>query len=596
MPTNFTELDFLTIKQSLIDFLKTKDEFKDFDFAGSGINQLVELLAYNTQYNAFYSNMIANEMFLDSAVLRESVVSRAKAIGYRPHSRQAPKAKIRIDINANAGPGPSNPASILVPQWTKWTASVLNKIYTFINPIAVNLTNNGSNHYIGEIELVEGVVLTHQFIADSSLELKQRFVLPNEGIDTSTINVKVQESAAVVATDSFFLASDVNVLDGTSPAFFLQEVEDGKIEVYFGDGVIGRRILDGNIITIEYVVTKGPDANTAKKFAPTVSVGGYNGTVYTTLSPAAGGLLEEENDRIKFVAPQFYEAQNRAVNKHDYETLILKDYPQVEFVRVWGGEENDPPVYGKVYMSLKPKGALAFSEQEKLSIINSIIRPRSPVSIETVIIEPDYLKLIVDSVVKVKLRKTTATLGEVETDVIQSIKDYRDANLIGFDSAFRYTKLTKAIDDSEVSVQNNLTSIKLKYTITPPLNLPARYEISLNAKIDKGDAANNISALNSTGFIKEGLVSYIGDDGMGSLYIYRLVLSQKVIVEKNVGTIDYDTGKIIIPSLTIQGIADGSEFIDLILTPGENDINPIRNQIILILDDDINVRLINEDA
>ncbi len=596
MATNFTELDFFTLKQSLIDFLKTKDEFKDFDFDGSGINTLIELLTHNTEYIGFYSNMIANEMFLDTALLRESVVSRAKAIGYRPHSIQASRAKVQLDFNPSLGGGPPSPASILVPQWTKFTTSVENKIYTFLNPIALTVTNNGAGHYIGSLDIVEGSLLTHEFTVDSSLEIKQRYVLPNTGIDAATIVVQVQKSVSQTAVETFFLATDINVIESNSPAYFLQEVEDGKYEIFFGDGVVGKRLEDGNLLRVNYVVTHGEVANGAKKFTPTVTIAGYNGTVITTLQSSKDGLPIESNERIKFVAPQFYEAQNRAVNKHDYETLILKDYPQVEFVRVWGGEENDPPVYGKVYMSLKPIGALSFSAQEKLSIINSIIRPRSPVSIETVIVEPDYLKVIVSTVAKIKLRNSTLTLGDIQGKIIQAIKNYRDSNLLGFDSNFRYTKLTRQIDAADQSIQNNLTQIKLKYTITPPINIAQRFEIHLNAKIDKGDSANNISALNSTGFIKDGLVSYIGDDGMGNLYIYRLVLSQKVIVETNVGTIDYDTGKIILPSLIIQGIPDGKEVIDFILIPGENDLTPVRNQIVVILDEDISVQIINEDA
>lgn len=593
---NFTELDFLTLKQSLIDYLKDQDEFADFDFDGSGINKIVELLAYNTQYNAFYSNMIANESFLDSAILRESVVSRAKAIGYRPHSKRASKAIIQVNFTPALGGGPPNPTSILVPQWSKFTSTVEDTVYTFMNPKALTVTNNGAGNYIGQLEICEGTLLTHRYIVDSTLDLKQRFILPNAGIDTTTLNVRIQQSASVPTIENYFLATDINVIEGDTKAYFLQETENKLFEVYFGDDIVGKKPVNGNIIIVEYLVTDGPLANGAKKFAPTTTIAGYNGTVYTTVQSSAGGTDEETNESIKFLAPLFYETQNRAVNKHDYETLIRKDYPQVEFARVWGGEENDPPVYGKVYMALKPYDALAFNEQEKLSILNGIIRPRSPVSIEAVIVEPDYLNIIVDTTVKIRSKITTSTLGEIEDNVIDAIKAYRNDNLLGFDSKFRFSKLSKQIDAADASIQNNLTTVKLKYSITPPLNVPTRFDISLNAKIDKGDATNRISSLNSTAFMRDGLVSYIGDDGLGSLYIYRLVLSQKVIVELDIGTIDYDTGRIIIPSLVVQSIVDGSENIFLILKPGTNDLNPVRNQILLMLDEDISVEIEDEDA
>lgn len=594
---NFTEIDFLKLRNSLKEFLKNQDKFTDYDFEGAGLSVLLDLLTYTTQYGAFYSNMVANEMFLDSAILRESVISRAKAIGYRPHSRISAKAKIDIDIDTLAGGGPANPGSILVPKYTRFTTNVNGKIYDFLTVQSHTLTSRGGGKYGGVVEVVEGKQLTHRFTVDNTLEPRQRFLLPNANIDTTTLTVKIQESVNVPNIAAFNLSNDLNVLDSESQVFFLQEAEDQKYEIYFGDGVVGKKLDNGNIVIVEYLVSAGEVVNSASKFILTNSayVGGYSVIVLTTVEAANSAVEIQDINSIKALAPLFYETQNRAVNKHDYETLIMKDYPQVEFVRVWGGEENDPPVYGKVYMALKPKGALAFNEQEKLSILNSIIRPRSPVSIESVIVEPDYLKVIVDVDVKYKGKSTTLTSGEIQTAVINAVKTYRDENLLGFDSRFRYSKLTKAIDESEDSIQNNLTNIKIKYTITPPLNLPQKYEIFLNAKISKGDASNNVSSLNSTGFYKDGLVSYLGDDGAGNIYIYRIIVSQKVVVENNVGTINYDTGKISIPSLTIQSVEDGSEFIHLTLVPAENDLNPVRNQILLIEDEDISVSVIDED-
>ena len=595
MTTNFTEIDFQKIRESIIEFLKTKDEFKDYNFAGSGVATLIDILAYNTQYNAFYLNMVANEMFLDTATLRDSVVSRAKAIGYRPNSAKSAVARVTVQVDSIAGPGPANPANILLPKWSKFTTSVENKTYTFLNKAAVILQPVGGGLYEADLDIYQGNVFTHQFIVDDTIDTKQRYIIPNTNVDVDSINVKVQESSASPSIQSFSLSKDINIVGPDDAVFWLQETEDGLWEIYFGDGVVGKKVENGNIIIIEYMNTSGSLANTARRFTLVTSVGSYNRSTVTTIEAAKNGLEAQSIESIKFVAPQFYQTQNRAVNKHDYVTLIKKDYPQVEFATCWGGEENDPPIYGKVFLALKPTGAFAFSEQEKLSIINTIIRPRNPVSIQVEIVEPDYLQILVDSVVKYSAKSTTLTLGDVQQKAINAIKGYASSNLNGFDSTFRYSKLTKAIDNSDVSITNNLTTIKLKYTITPPINIPAKYDINTNAKISKGDANNNISGVNSTAFTRNGVTSYIGDDGQGNLYIYRVVVSQKVIMERNVGTVNYDTGKISIPSLVIEGIPTGAETIDFILTPAQNDLTPIRNQILLINDSDITVTMVNQD-
>jgi hypothetical protein len=387
----------------------------------------------------------------------------------------------------------------------------------------------------------------------------------------------------------------LNVVTGESAVFWIQEVEDEKHEIYFGDGVVGKKLQNGNVISVEYMTTNGEDANGVKTFTATGPIDSLTNFTIETVSVAQNGIALESNDSVKFLAPLYYETQNRAVNKHDYEVLIKKDYPQIEFIRVWGGEENDPPVYGKVFIAAKPFGALAFSNQEKETILNTIVRPRNPVSIEAVIVEPDYLQILIISEVLYSSKETSLTAGEIQVKIENDNKAYRDENLVGFDKKLRYSKIVEVINNADESIVSNLTSLKLKYTITPALNVTSSYQINLNTPVDKGDANNNVSALNTTAFLKDGLVSYIGDDGKGNLYIYRLVSGVKVITENNIGTLDYTNGQIIIPSLLVQQVIDEDD-IHFFVDPAKLDIIPVRNQVLVINDFDISISVSAEDA
>jgi hypothetical protein len=586
----YSEIDFNTLKTSLKDFLRSQSTFEDYDFEGSGLNVLIDELCYNSALNAFYANMVANEMFIDSAIKRASVVSRAKQIGYTPRSVQSAHAYLKLQFFPL-----DFPVSISIPKGHKFTTTIDNVNYVF--QVARNYTcfPNSLNQYIIEnVEIYEGTPLTFRYTVDTNAAVRQRYIIPNASIDTSKISVRVQKSVTNTAFDIYELHQDLNELDGEDKVYFLQEVDGEKFELIFGDGIVGKALENGNIIIIDYVVSAGPAANKGKLFSQPVKLGGYEGTIITTQVVAFGGLEIESIESIRKLAPLSYEAQNRAVTKSDYETLIRKDYPKIEYVRVWGGEENDPPQYGRIFASVKPTQGTSLSLSEKQFIVNEIIRKRSIISMETLLVEPDYIRIVPNVTAYYRGKLTTKSAGQIRDDVVDSITNFRDNELNGFDAKFRLSRLNAAIDASDVSVSSNQVGIKLKYRIVPPLNIPTLFNINFNTQLDRGDATNNVSTLSSTAFTYRGLPSYLGDDGKGGIYIYRIFDNRKVIFERGVGTIDYVTGQIQIPQLKVEAIPSG-DVVDIFVVPAVSDVTPIRNQILLMEDEDISVTVVNED-
>lgn len=585
--TKYTELDFTKIKDNLKTFLKSQEQFKDYDFDGAGISVLLDLLAYNTAYNGFYLNMLASEMFLDSAILRDSVVSRAKHLGYTPRSVRSTIATINIEVFPASGPGPTNPASILIDTNQKFYSVVDNKKYIF-TPIKSILIEPNAGKYIAEgVEIIEGARLTHRWTFDASATIKQRFIIPNANIDTTQLKVTVQESANNTAISLYSLHTDLNELGPEDQVYFLQESTDNKYEIVFGDGVVGKALVDGNIVTVEYIVSSGDAPIGSKKFTPVTKIGGYDVSSITTVSPANGYVEQESIDSVKRLAPLAFDAQNRAVTKLDYETLIRKDIPSIQYLRVWGGEDNVPPQYGRVFVSLKPYTGLSFSTDQKAELINTYIRPRNPISIEVIIVEPDYLRLQVESLIQYRSSNTTLTEADIKSKVQAAIAEFRTTELNGFDADFRYSKFVQAIDDADPAIEGNLTNIKMKYRIYPPFNVPTKFEIKLNNAIDRGDIANGLSSIESSGFIYKGILTYAGDNGKGSLFLYRIVNDQKVVIQNDIGTVDYDLGEIILDGFLVQSIPDSKDYVDFVVTPKVQDVESLRNQILLMEDEDI---------
>lgn len=601
----YTELDFEQIKQNLKDFLKGQPEFQDYNFEGSGINLLLDVLSYNTGYNAFYANMIANEMFLDTAILRNNVISRAKALGYNPTTIRMPYAKIKVDVDIPLLLVPTPPEYIVVPLFHEFTSQISSsgqiKLYALQRYILPNISADATSwKYSGEIEVFQGQKLTHIFNVDEENNPGQRYILPNSNIDGVNIFVEIKSVPNAVAYETWSRGDDITKIGPNDKIFFAQEVENEHLELYFGDGFIGKKLENGNEIKVTYFVTDGTKYHGVKKFSISSLRDPSDNTIppqYITLSTVSNlsnGTEAETLEQIKYRAPLYYDTQARAVTKNDYETLLIKDYPQIEHVRVWGGEENAPPKYGVVFISAKPKGSLAFNTLEKQNILQSIIRPRSMVSIEAEIVDPEYLNITLDVTVRYEGRKNNLSSGEIESLVRESIDQYAIDKLSGFDTNFRYSSLLRYVDSSDSSITGNNVEVGLKYSLTPPFNVVQSYNFSFQSALDLGDVLHEVRSIKSSSFIFNGFETFIADDGNGNLFSFRNFGTSRIIVQQSVGSVNYATGEIAIPSLTIQGIPNGGTKLYFYAISADKDFFATRNRMLLIDQNDVKITVINE--
>ena len=586
-----SELDFDTIKTNLKNFLSDQNEFADYDFDASGLSVLLDLLAYNTHYNAFYLNMIANEMFLDTASIRSSVVSRAKHLGYTPVSQKGAKAYVDITIT------PANtPATIVIEKDTQFTATVNGISYTFCtaNSATVNVNANGI-YTSANVELTQGVPLTHKYTANTN-DPDQRYLLPNANTDTSTLTVKIQTSATNSNIYTYAAANDTTTVNSTANVYYLEEDEEGRFEVLFGDDVIGRKLAMGNIVILSSLVADGGEPNGAKTFVPVSGVGGYSNVVVSTVTNAVGGAERDSISTIKFNAPRNYQAQNRAVTINDYKRLLERDYPAAESIVAWGGEDNDPPVYGKVYLAVKPQTGLTLSTSTKAFIADTVLGNRNIVSITPEVVDPDYMYVTVTSSVKYDSTKTTVSAQQIKNSISNTIYQYGVTNLGLFADQFRYSPLIKQIDETETSIESSLTSINLRRTFAPTLGTPTSYTLKFSNKI-KHESNTDVS-ISSTRF------SHIDDNGTlrtecelqddnGILQVFRTSGATRVVVANNVGTVNYTSGQVALTTFAPTAIADGTANVSVTVVPSSNDVTPFREQILLIANNDISISMID---
>lgn len=496
-----TELDFDTIKNNLKAFLKQQSEFQDYDFDGSGLSVLLDILAYNTHYNAYYLNMIANESFLDTALLRDSVVSHAKTLGYTPYSKRAPVAVINFTVDS----GTTTFGTCSLPEGFAFLSNQIDGVaYNFVVLDDAQVTKSNTKYIFENLEIYEGQLVTYNFTHNQSSNPKQVFLLPDSNIDTTTLKVSVAPSSSNTATTVYSKVTDVLNIGSTSEVYFLQEERNGKYQIYFGNDVIGKKLPDGAIVYVTYLVTNGDIANKANNFVATTSVVDSLGNSISnfTISPisaAGGGSDRESVDQIKFSAASRFSTQNRLVTFKDYETYILNNYPNIDSISVWGGEENDPPVYGKVFIALKPKQNFFLSESEKQRIIDEIISPKSIISISSEIIDPDYLYLNLESDVEYDPNKTTRTENQLRDAIRTAILSYKTANLDKFSSRLVDSKIENAIDNADLNaiIGNDLT-VRVQKRFEPILNSSGTYTLRYNVPLKRGTATDKLT---STEFI-----------------------------------------------------------------------------------------------
>jgi len=580
-----SELDFDGIKTNLKNFLSQQDEFRDYDFEGSGMSVLVDMLAYNTHYLGYNANMLANEMFLDSADLRSSVVSKAKQVGYTPTSSTAATAVVDVVVNNASG------SAITMSRGTKFTTTVDSIAYNFVNNSELSITPTDGVYKFSNVTLSEGTFLNFKYTANAS-DTDQRFIIPNNNVDTTTLTIKVQESSSDATTNTYTLATGITGLDSTSKVYFLQEVENGRYEVTFGDGVLGKAIADGNIIIMDYIVCNRDGPNGATTFTLSGNISGFSSATVTTITNANNGFGPESIESIKYNAPRDYTAQDRAVTADDYKVLVKSLYANAQAVQVYGGEDAETPDYGKVYISIKAKSGANLTESTKASIVTSL-KQYAVASVRPVIIDPEITYLTLNTNFKYDNGATTKDVSTLETNVLSTIANYGTTTLENFTGLFRHSKLTENVNNADTSILSNITTIKMYKYITPTLSSALKYTLSFNNAFYNPHSGHNSSGggvISSTGFKINNDDStnehFLDDDGAGNVRVYYLSGTTRIYTSTTFGTVNYTTGEIILTSANITSISnvDGaaSTQIRVFAIPNSNDVVPVRNQVLQI--------------
>ena len=583
-----TDLEFDGIKANLKNYLSSQTQFQDYDFEGSGMDVLMDVLAYNTHYMGYYANMVSNEMFLDTASLRESVVSHVKHLNVIPKSVVAPTAYLNMTFTPSG-----SPLSLTIAKDTKFTTSLNAVTYNFTTTAATSIVPVSGVYSVTNLPIKEGKILNKSYTVDLA-DTTQRFVIPNTNIDTTTIAVTVQNSASdsTVETWTDGNSLDVTTITSTQKVYFLQEVEEGKYEILFGDGAVGKQLADGNIIFIEYLVTKGIAANKASSFTAVGTVAGLSSSNYTltVASVAGGGAPVESINSLKNNAPKLYQAQKRATTKDDYKAILLAERNDIESLTIYGGEEAIPPVYGKVYIAVKPTGNTSYSNTTKDEIKSSILKKSNVVTVIPEIIDPIYYYLLITATVNYDPVTLLTNEDTLKAAVDTSISNYFTSDLKKFDQKFRYSKLTKLIDNTNSSIRNSKTSIKYQMQITPAtLATVATYTLEFNNPVTK-------STVVSTAFTaSDGNTYTLVDDGLGIIKLARSTYTTSGVTvdnptvymtltdgSENQGTINYTTGKVELNNFNPYTISDSSSSIRFTITPETNnqDITPLREQIL----------------
>src|SRR5210317_205610 len=576
-----SELDFDNIKSNLKTFLQNQSEFQDYNFEGSGFSILLDLLAYNTHYLGFNANMLANEMYLDSADIRKNIVSLAKMLGYTPTSPKAPTALIDILVNNASG------TSITMAKGTTFTTTVDGTTYQFVTNASHTITPSSGVYRFSSIPVYEGTLVTFKYTVDSS-DPDQRFIIPSVNADTSTLRVQVQNSVSDTTVATWTKASGFTSLDNTSKVYFLQEGEDGKFEAYFGDGIIGQSLSDGNIVILEYIVSNKAEANGASTFTLSGSVGSFTDVTITTVSSAQGGAEAQSKESIRYNAPLQYARQDRAVTTSDYETLVQELYPNAQSVSAWGGEDDETPVYGVVKIAIKAASGSTLTDTTKESIVTQL-QKYNVASVRPEIVDPETTSIILTTTVKYDERATTKTADTLKSNVITTLTNYNTDTLQQFDGVFRHSKVTGLIDDTDTSILSNVTSIEIRKSFTPTLSASTRYDIYFRNGIfnpHSGHKSGTGGVISTSGFKvpNDNNVYYLDDDGSGNIRRYYFVGSVRTYANNTQGTVNYATGQITINSLTVASVENirgaSSSVIEITVEPASNDIVPVRDQIL----------------
>lgn len=598
------ELDFDDIKTNLKNFLSNyRDKegnllFTDYDFEASSLSILLDILAYNTHYNAYYANMIANEMFLDSAVKRESAVSIAKHLGYVPRSYKSARAVISFDVSDPL----DDPATLTLPKFTTFSTTIDGAIYTFVNLDSVVITPREGIYRFENVEIVEGEPLTYAYRVDVSGP-GEKYSIPNRNIDTSTIRVTVQRSFTDNFSETYVLANNITEITSTSKIFYIEENASGFYEIFFGDGVLGAKLEPGNIVNIEYLVSNGSLCNVSSNLVQTFSIGTAigGGSVNTTIvasQNSTGGDEPDTLDEIKFKAPKYAATNGRAVTGSDYKSLIESNFPLVESVSVWGGEDNDPPKYGKVMISLKPYDGFVVNDQVKNRIRNTVLNDRKILSIIPEFVDPTYLFLTINSKIRFDPRNSRYTAEEIKLLVENRITQYFDLELQKFNKEFTYSKLSRIIDEIDPSIIGNTFSFKVQKRIVPVINARNGYSgpsiIKFSNKLVSGtltstsfyyEIDNNIKLV----YMRDNLT----DQTSGTLDLIDFYSNDVQL--SGIGTVNYDLGTVDLPVFIPTGFVENSSDVRISAKTVELDVQSSRDMV-LDIDDSIQNTILRQDS
>ena len=584
---NVTELDFDQIKQNLKNFLKQQDEYTDYDFDGSGLSTLLDVLAYNTHYNALNAHYSLNEAFLDSAQIRGNVVTRAKLLGYTPRSILSARARVTIavDISDQDADTIANTSTLTLPRGTKLKSEVGNDKFEFTVLNEQQASKGGPTNTLfvfDDVEIAEGTYKSLLYRVDNDIE-NQKFQLGDKDADTSTLRVRVQQNEDSLSYDIYTKFESLLNIDSASQIYYLQENPSELFEVYFGDGIIGRKPINNNIVTLDYVYTKGEEANGASTFSMVDDIGGFSGITVTKISDAAGGTARETLESIRFNAPLTFTAQNRAVTSDDYRGILLKNFANISSISTWGGEDNDPVDFGKVYVSIKPLTADKLTDNEKASIKDTILKGKNVVSITPEIVDPAFTNLELDVFFKYNPNLTDRSSVDLQTVVKDVIADYNFNNLNKFDGVFRHSQLLKAIDAADPSILNSTVRPYMFQEITPSIvSGQNNHTLTFAAPFYQSGSSTDF-ILTSTAFKINNEDHYLGDIPIAGstnrkVIVYKIIDNENITVVKDAGDINVSKGTVTLHSF----VPDTTAVIRVTVTPNSLDIAPKRNQLLNI--------------
>jgi hypothetical protein len=577
---NVTELDFADIKQNLKNFLKQQSEFSDYDFDGSGLNVLLDVLAYNTHYNALNAHYSLNESFLDSAQIRGNVVTRAKLLGYTPRSVLSPRGKVNIVVDISGEIG-TIPTVLELTRGTKLNTVVSGEEFQYVVLETQQATLASTTYTFNDVVIAEGSVRELKYRVDNDIE-NQKFQLTDYNADSSTLRVRVQSNEESSSFDIYTPFESLRGVDSTSKVYYLQENPSGFFEVYFGDGITGFKPANNNIITLDYVITEGIESNGANNFDMLDDINGYSSITVTLASAASGGAEEETMESIRFNAPLTFISQNRAVTADDYAAIIKKEFSNIDSISTWGGEDNDPPDYGKVYIAIKPLLAETLTTAEKTDITGAILKGKNVVSIVPEIVNTNFTYLEIDAAFKYNPNLTDRSSVELQSVVRDTITDYNFNNLNKFDGVFRHSQLTKAIDNSDPSILNTIVRPRMFQNITPSNNSDNNFDLSFVAPFFQSGQSTAF-ILKSSSFKINNVDHFFGDVPISGstqrkVIVYKVVGLSNVTVVNDAGIINVEKGTVTLNNFR----PDTTSAIKITVLPNSLDLAPKRAELISI--------------